>query len=239
MDKIITYKYALGNPSDLREGNFEKMLSSDNLKDFNLARKRKSKDLVLPEFIGVYQQENFIFHNYDESIHKQEIEDQYKEFNDFLHHQSNHLLAVKFGQEDKINPDLIHVIYNKDNGWTKTLVKECLKDSIGRLVLSNSSSSPDFGRKNTSTCYSMMIEEMKKTGQDMASYLLKNQSKLKEALDTASKFGLTREEYVFMELLRDASKQEKSNEEIIDNLLLLGLTESLIEHFPDSPFLDD
>lgn len=237
MDKIITYKYALGKTNELREGNFDKMLSSDNLKDFNLMI--KNKDLILPEFIGVYQQEDFIFHNYEESTHKEEIKDQYREFNEFLHDQSNHLLSAKFGKEDQINPDLIHIIYDKDAGWTRDLVKECLKDTVGRIVLSNSSDIPDFGRKNTSTCYGVMIEEMKKTNKDMAGYLLEHQTRLKEVLDTASKFGLTREEYVFMQLLKDASDKNKNNEEIIDNPLILGMAETLIEHFPDNPFMND
>jgi hypothetical protein len=180
--------------------------------------KEVEKKIIIPKVIGVYQKEGII-------IKKSEgIEEAEEEIGKKIFASSNLSLArMLLDIEDDADSSLISVIYDVKLIPEISIIRQYLEDRTGRIALNSFDNLPDFSMKNTATipmikdilteCYrrsradgstAEFVSRMGEHSKDLS-------ARLRSQMKT---YGLTKDEYTYLELVEFDSKKKKSGNKI-------------------------
>ena len=206
MECTDEFKYGKGTLEELRAGSVERY-------DFDRQEVRAIFDMenlegrlvITPWAVGVYQAHIHKPDSYDK-IEEMERTDGFRKM--FLGLRSSIInMGIKAitGKEDGIHEELIHVIYDPNVFTNERVLREYLRDDVGRVGLSSCKSIPNFDDK----CFYDLI----KNGTETISKLESQKVSLEEGkpvLDKLQKeiegqrdsYGLTQIEYAFLATLK-------------------------------------
>jgi len=207
MDRMTTYTFSVGEPKDLRERNLEKLTSYDRLDELDRASIDQGS-ILLPRFIGVYQNESFVAHGEEESRFLEEGRIGIEFVREGLENANQRLLGYKLGEKDNIHPELIHILYGPC--WNTDLVRSCLDDGLGRIGVSDQNHSPDFYAKETNVVADMVSESPFFEGveEDIDRYVQELTNQLRD-------YGLTRTEFSLLQILKKQDKKLITSPELL------------------------
>ncbi|GEM_PF-6319107 len=202
MDRIVTYSYALGTGEQLRSGYLERIRTDLSRLIEILSKPREG--LVVPEFIGVYQECEIMAHtNHQEELTALEsAREKFESLKETMDILANESIASRFGIKDNTHPDLIFVAYNSEI-WTPSLVRESLANKINRVVIAPYTELPNFYGKDTQIVQSIfdkgqVVFEREKDPRKSFEAI---GPELKSFEEQITLYGMTRQEYVFLKLM--------------------------------------
>lgn len=203
MDKIVKYNYAYGGMEDLRKGIFENMHVSSSL--HRLKIDSGNRGVVIPNFVGVYQEADAIPEHPDEKMYGEFIKKEFKRL-DFLINRVAKEILERRGREERFNANLIHIGYDPDL-YDEKLVRELFINPSPRIVISSYRELPYFGRKDTSGIEMVgeKLRELFETVEEREEGVPILRTISEEACSIfnreGKKYGLTRQEYAFLQIL--------------------------------------
>ncbi|MBR9691610.1 hypothetical protein GOV06_02390 [Candidatus Woesearchaeota archaeon] len=199
MDSVTEYIYAVGNPEQLRDGDFNKMPSAGTIKRLDVDLTEES--LIVPRFLGVYQKTRIVP---DDDVTPSKV---YESFEDMFNRILRLGLMLKTGTVDKVDPLLICIGYDGDL-WTPELVKMAMKDKIGRLKVASLDDLPNFYDKDTAGIELFLEEHNELTikGRATEDVLKKLEPQMKYLLKHFPQFGMTRLEYLVLNIVQDKGR---------------------------------
>ena len=122
------YEFGVGGIDEVLSGMVDRV---DSFDDVIIPAQ---KTIILPKIIGVYQSESRFTDNH---LIKLEFDES-----------DNQVIYTKLGNFERINPDLICMIYDPSNISHGLLKNATKRDILGRLKLVDSVNTPDFYKKN-------------------------------------------------------------------------------------------
>ena len=224
MDRVVYYEHYFGSIEDLKNKDSTRLKKLNEVDYGEAERASKSFGsslIIIPRFIGTYQEWYIKADNEEEKKYKKEINQQKKRLELFL----NKILKTR--NNDSIHPNLIHICYDPKQ-YTSDIVRPSFGEGSSRLGISSYKNSPNFYNKN-SALVSIYLEKMMDTNKS---------EKIQEKIETISEdgfnrfqsalkeFGLTLEEISFFEMLgklRNISSNRETNPLLINTPL--GLIE--------------
>jgi len=224
MDTITYFIHYLGGINDIGEGNFENMQSINSLEEIKTAEilneaSNPSKIIMIPHFIGIYQDFKVKADTAQEAEHIEDFESIVKQ----TEKQINEVLKASnefMGRKERFAPGLMHICYNQ-NIYDERLVRDLIGEGSERLGFSPYSVYPNFRDKNTALGM-MYIEKLNKAfeelkGEAMVPHIIKIAEKAYDDMrGQLIKFGLTREEAAFLGSM--GRLKANSMEGIIDSM---------------------
>tara|TARA_Y100000310_G_C20461596_1_gene705635 strand:+ start:197 stop:826 length:630 start_codon:yes stop_codon:yes gene_type:complete len=180
------FTYAFGSPTELNEGDFNSMLTSDELG--GIVEARDLSDISKPNFIGIYQDSNFAFAPMDN-------DDLNAQVNFAMNGAQFHGYLIGQGSRpDKMHPNLIHVAFKAP--WNFWNVKEALGNPSGRIGVSSYDNLPRFENKDVDLYQRVSRENMEEPRSGFDSREIREQIR-----EQMHRFGLTNSEYLLMQSL--------------------------------------
>lgn len=219
MDEIVYFTYAIGGIEDLRKGDLDIMESSLSIDELNLASPHQN--IIIPKFIGVYQDLEIKLETDEEILYKEDIEREDKLLGSISNLLTKIIVEQK-GIEESFSPRLIHIGYDPDI-YKNDLVRELLGKGTERLAISPYNKIPNFSEKNTAelSVYLNQIGEMQMAREEGISELIRVASEgcltLQEQLKS---FGLTREEFAFLGILDTLRNPPKKSRLTLDPFII-------------------
>lgn len=224
MDTITYFIHYLGRINDIEEGNFENMQSINSLEEIKTAEilndaLNPSKSIMIPHFIGVYQDLKVKADTFQEAEHIKDIERGVKN----IEKQINEIIKASnefMGRKERFTPSLMHICYDQ-NIYNKRLVRDIFGEGSERLGFSPYSAYPNFRDKNTALGI-IYIEKLNKSfeelkGESMIPHIIKIAEKAYDDMrGQLIKFGLTREESAFLDSMGRLKANSMRN--IIDSI---------------------
>ncbi len=212
MDKIRVFRYAYGGIEDLRRGEFDSMQVADSLSAIRYDSSKKI--VVVPRFIGVYQQEELKSDSLQEKDEEEENKKVTERVRELLESLSKMALESD-GIEERFHPDLMHLGYD-GKLYNERIVREIFGSGLERIAVSSIEELPDFGAKsNEDYEFYCKIKELPYEADEMkrADTIRKIASESYDVVTAQLReFGLTREEYAFLNILKrlkDIQKEKK------------------------------
>lgn len=206
MDNVTYYKYAYGGISDIRKGRLTNLQTADSLENLErlILNKPRSK-IILPQFISVYQNSEL---KADKGEEKEYLEyaQMMKQFKEGLAEMSAQMILDDKGKEDKFHPNLIHLAYKPDT-YDEKLMREFFVKGMERIRISDYSNIPNFYAKDTLEIRSQMeritnLINSTEEDEERKSLVISSAKESYKIIHAQLKrFGLTRIEYVFLNLL--------------------------------------
>jgi len=211
MDRITYFQYAFGRIEDLKEGTLENLRTIDSLSDIETTKlsenpdfKVPQKGIILPKFIGVYQDWRLKADNGREREYEEEFEQIMKGMEDGLNGLIKTIGELR-GHKDGFNERLIHICFDPTL-YPQELVRSLLGEGSGRIRVSPYYNHPNFNEKNTS------LDEIY-TGRLNDFFNQPDKDKKREEIEKIAaggyeemriqlqRFGLTRQESTIFEIL--------------------------------------
>jgi hypothetical protein len=234
MDLKARYEFAYGHSRELSGGELDKMQNAERFEEL-MFPKEESK-IIQPKFIGVYQFRDVVLHGDEEREHKDEIEKESKSLEKLAHSIADTALFANKGFHDNLNPRLIHIGFD-DNIWSPELVRQAIEDKLGRIAISTYTGMPDFYEKNTSA--GALINEkgieLLNDLEDVKEMARRLKSQLDDYENEMKPYGLTRDEYAFLQIMR---KLGKSNSDVISESKLINIYSDAMKRMKDGNDFD-
>jgi hypothetical protein len=188
------YKYAFGTIEQIKNADFSNMLVSDEISDFSGFQSSTNFGVILPDFMGVYQERQYIEDPLDS-------EDDYS-LPDILSDNIGLLAASLVFQgeyDDDMDHDLIAVVYDSKE-WTSGLVRSLLGENSQRVAAIDRNNLPDFHKKDTYDRLSEIWDDIKNYTGTPKEKTKKLKDRWGSAIEKLSKqaksYGLTQSEYM-------------------------------------------
>lgn len=205
------YRYAFGSMEQITNADFENMLSTEDISDLDFSH--NSSALSLPEFTGVFQEREYATEGYDEDFFSL---DMLKDNIGFVIGNIRH-----FNERETIYPDLISVIYNSKDGWTPAIIRLLLGENTSRVAIIDNNSLPNFYKKDTSAVLSNMwrdiIGSYRKDKKEAGKFTKKWGGLIDNLSNHLSTYGLTKNEYSSLRVLRDLQEADQKKKSIRKN----------------------
>ena len=205
MDWQTGFSYAVGTGREIRTGEinpFDVETSLDNLLNVLI---KKEKGLIVPKFIGVYQTGDMITH----TNHLEEQKTLGRErvalaaLEQVLNSAADQHILMRLSTTDNAHPNLIFVAYDPEL-WTHSLVRESLGNNINRITIAPYTELPKFSGKDITIAEQILTkgkriyDELK----DDTAVLKGVTPELRAFQDQAMLYGLTRQEYAVLGILK-------------------------------------
>ena len=232
MDKVIEFKYAFGSLEEIREGGLDRLATTGNV--LELEPYFESSGLIIPKIVGVYQREGVVFQGETEKEYSEHLTRLIQRLSERLEELAERIKREE-GLEDKIAHNLICVGYEP-----KQIPRDILRNyfSDARVKICDWREMPSFYEKQTWKIIEIMDEWTEICEADIKkSFYLKGDEK-KRALEVFSsgiqtlsqqqeEYGLTTQESVFLNMIRDLRRVMESK--ITSNPLLINLFSEILE----------
>ncbi|MDO8622875.1 MAG: hypothetical protein Q7R52_01410 [archaeon] len=242
MDTITKYQYAYGGIEDMRKKDMESMDILDSPRDVQIhaimEEASRGSSLIIPKFLGIYQMSEPMMQTLEETEHEEEIKNYHIQLKKMLDEAGQHILGMS-GRRDRFNSELIHVCYDP-SFYTRGLVSDLLGEGHGRIGISPYNGCPNFGDKNTviSEVYIRRLKDIsievdeEERRQELAKIAGEGHQEL---LNQMQRFGLTRDEYAFLDIFMDMKNMDNqsglnTNSEI-SHIVRKGLDSGLLGSF--------
>ena len=231
MDRVISYKYALGTGEQIRLGNFDK--ENFQRDPSQLVKKiiEQGTGLIVPRFIGIYQFHEIMPHtgNQEERELIKDLERNEERHQKSLNDLANLEIASSFGIKDNSHPGLIFVAYNPSI-WTPDLVRESIGSRINRVIIAPFGEIPNFDGKDTTITETILEKGQRifEVQQDRRKALEFVKPEVQIFQDQANLYGLTRQEYAFLNMVGRAENHPSliTGPELIKAIQELGLLDN-------------
>jgi hypothetical protein len=205
MDRVIYYDYVLGTFKDIIERNEENLDIFDSPLDITLDETLNSSKIILPKFMGVYQNWEIKADNKEEEGYLEEaVFNEEKQLNDI--HMKDYWCLKECNEEDLADPELIHLSY--DPKIYEDITQFIPEPTNKRILISPYDKLPDFDNKNTGLEQMFLdkivdlIEEPMNNGPNILRRFQNICSEINLELSSEwKKFGLNLSEYVTMKSL--------------------------------------
>ncbi len=204
MDKIHYFKYAFGGIEDITEGNFDRMDVACSLNDLNLDS--DSRGIIIPRFVGVYQDWRIKPDTREEENNKRIYEEIVRGL-EFLREQLAKGTLENEGIKERVYPKLIHIGYDP-RFYNEGLVREFF-GRPRRLEFSPYQDLPEFYHKDLVIIdiFIKELEDILREGNNGDGRVTRIEEIAKESYDGLKeqlrRFGLTREEFIFLHIFED------------------------------------
>ncbi len=202
MDRVTYYKYAYGGIEDIRKGNFDSMQNASSLRKLKLDSLERG--IVIPRFVGVYQDWRAKPDTGEERDFRREYEEDLKGIESKLDYLIKIALEMR-GEQERFNPKRIHIGYDPAIYRDRKLVRELLGGGSERLGISSYENLPDFAGKET-VLDQIYMEQLGDVPLDLdkeegVSRIVKIASEGYSGLQQQlERFGLTRDEFAFLHM---------------------------------------
>ncbi len=212
MDRVIEYKCAYGGIEDIRKGEMPKVdLNLPIMKYFFETSHETRSKLIMPEVLGIYQIEKILPQTEYEKQNERNLDIESNIFRSIKDMRYDDILQ-DFGKKDNAHSDLIHIAYNP-KVMSLDIVEELFKENIGRIRYSDWEKLPDFYAKRTAEIDAYDYKIRKLVGDNFEGSRHSDEDKLKKELNIKLSeqlkiYGLTRMEYVFLELTDTDKRKE-------------------------------
>jgi hypothetical protein len=184
MEEVTEYKFGYGTIRELKDKSTILVSSPKEI----IRIVGKTKPSIELKFVGVYQDDLIV--SQEESI------EEIKRFIEISNDRANSLIGAEYGEEESLNPNLIHIGYSLE--LPRDIVVKCINDKVSRIGFSTLDKLPNFDEKRSNLA-DFFIEEMRKIrtldGED-------NKGMLETVTDTYNElekeriiYGLTRKEF--------------------------------------------
>jgi len=216
MEKFTDYSCSIGTIEQIKKGLLDKVdINLDYLKSF--FKKADGKKIIVPKLVGIYQKESVIYR--PEEFEKVADEG----IRTFLTSSNLSILRSFLGIRNNLDNYLINVSYASNLIPDSKLVRNMLKDDLGRVSVSSLDNFPDLSMKNTAAI--PMVKEflakeylIAQQTRDIGGFHAKENEKMNylcEKLRMQQKeYGLTIDEYTFLEVIGRMNEPEKGKSKI-------------------------
>lgn len=205
METETYYEYAFGRLEDLKKRDIKNLTMLNSPLDFSiqsvLDEIETDSPLIIPKFFGVYQniRPKIIGEEIENSEEIEKIFNMFKERGNKIYQD---LFVAKIGRKDKYDSDLIHICYDYSL-YNKEIMDNLLMEN-DRIRISPINECPNFKDKKSRFKYEL-TEKLKDIDLDIDeinSEMIRLAEKGYEELSSQLiKFGLTREEFIFLDSL--------------------------------------
>lgn len=224
MDKITNFKYSYGRLNEIKEGNLPRMeLSSEMIGHF--FREQPKSVIMVPELIGIYQISSLKFDGEFENECGNVEKEIFKKLSEYNQETFKELLRTVFGKKDSSHSELIGIIYDSMT-MPGEIARAAFNDELGRIRFFDFRNTPHFYDKNTAQL-SFFMDKFAKQKRSMGEVLEEDKKAAEDACirlnNQMIKYGLTREEYAFFEIMDNMKKGEQKASKIIITKSLDGL----------------
>jgi len=204
MDEITTYKFAYGTSDEIKKGNLSSLPTSFTLSAL-MPFIQKEKGIILPKFVGIYQENQETYSKFDQKIPEQlnEINQLEKIMERFQTELKNdfHPNLIHIGHDSKIPPELVKQMFYQKKPNLDFLINF---SNNNRIVISELVDLPsNFNGKDSlliKNYFEKALEETKKFED-----LEKTMNVFKELYsfleDQLKNYGLTKVEFSLFNLL--------------------------------------